>query len=160
MDTGEWKSLVSKLGFKDILSVPFQSDGNDEELVLAWLEPGILLRYDTFHGVRNAADFYYCWRPDPDVIEASMMWEFTSTGSGDDNHIWMGSHDAREALRFHLHRLFMHGTFISPWPKRQFLWFLHHVDTKNEGYDYKAITEERIALLPKEIAAAIYPEES
>ena len=159
MTTIDWKNFISKLGFKDVLRVPFQSEGREEELVLSWLEPGIILRYDTFHGVRNAADVYYAWRPDPDVVEANIIWEFTSTGSGYIDNIWMGSHDAREALRFHLYRLFTYGTFVSPWPKRQFLWFLHHGDTKVEGYNYNEINSERIAMLPKEVAGAIYPEE-
>lgn len=159
MGASEWKSVIARIGFKDILNLPFVCEGIQEELVLAWLEPGIILRYDTFDGHRNSADIYYSWKPDPDVIEAHDTWEFISSGTGCDDNIWMGSHDAREALRFHLHRLFQYGTFISPWPKRQFLWFLHYGDTKNEGYDYHAITEKRIEMLPPEIIKSIYPEE-
>jgi hypothetical protein len=54
-------------------------------------------------------------------------------------------------LIFNLENLFANGEFVNPWPALPFMWLLHHGDTKIEGYDYKAITDERIALLPENV---------
>lgn len=153
MKTEEWESAIKAMGFEEILTIPFKSEGYEDKFVCCWLNPGILLCYDTFSGGRNAASIYYCWKPDEDVKDRA--WEFQSTGCWTEDGILIGSHDAREALRFNLYRLLTHGTFIAPWPKQPFLWFLHHGDTKIEGYDYKAINAERIAMLPKKVIDVI-----
>ena len=58
---------------------------------------------------------------------------------------------------FNLGRLAKHGTFVSPWVERPFLWLLNYMDTKTEGYDYKAINEARIAKLPEHVRTCITP---
>jgi hypothetical protein len=35
------------------------------------------------------------------------------------------------------------------------MWLLHYMDTKVKGYDYKAITADRIAMLPEDVRTAI-----
>lgn len=155
MKTEEWEEVIEKIGFKEILCVPFVSDGINEKMVLAWLEPGILLRYDTFNGYRNASDFHYCWKADRDVIEINAHCEFMHSGSWTKDGIMVGHTDAREALRYELWRLFTYGTIVSPWPEKPFLWLLHYMDTKAEGYDYKSVNEKRLSMLPKEILNAM-----
>ena len=34
------------------------------------------------------------------------------------------------------------------WKERPWLWLLNYMDSKEEGYDYNAINEQRIAALP------------
>jgi hypothetical protein len=71
--------------------------------------------------------------------------------------IWCGTHDVREAIRHKLALLRQHGQFVCPWVKQPFLWLLHYMDTKVEGYDYKAIADARIAMLPRHVRATITP---
>jgi hypothetical protein len=154
MSTEEWDGLIAGFGFKEVLNIGFESEGFKEKFVLAWLRQGVLLRYDTFMGRRNSATIYYCWKPDQDVVSENVIHDFTSSGCLSSDLIWVGNHDARESLRLTLYRLFNYGQFITPWPERPFLWFLHHLDTKAK-YDYKAINSERIGMLPPEVIEAL-----
>jgi hypothetical protein len=65
--------------------------------------------------------------------------------------------DCREAIRYYLGKMRETGTFLPVWENRPFLWLLHYMDTKDEGYDYKAITASRIAQLPEHVRNAITP---
>ena len=47
------------------------------------------------------------------------------------------------------------GEFLPTWIKPSFLWLLHYMDTKKEGYSYDAINAERIAMLPPHVQSAI-----
>lgn len=69
--------------------------------------------------------------------------------------IWSGDHDCREALKFNINRLAENGTFLKKWNEQPFLWLLHYMDTKKEGYNYKSINEERIAMLPIDVQELI-----
>lgn len=69
--------------------------------------------------------------------------------------IWSGHHDCREALKFNINRLSENGTFVKKWKEQPFLWLLHHEDSKREGYDYKAINEEKIKMLPEDVQELI-----
>lgn len=153
--------IVTEMGFEQVLKLPFSGKlfGDDEprnehHFIFAHRHRGLLLAFDTFGGDRvNGGKVYYCWRPDDGDV--SNAYRFTSSGSWCDfdssNCYWFGDHDCREALRFKLQRLADNGTFLQRWPEdnKRFLWLLHYMDSKQDGYDYKAITEERIAMLPR-----------
>jgi len=68
---------------------------------------------------------------------------------GFDNEVWSGDKDIREGLRNFLDGIA--DGVVSPWKHVPFLWLLSHEDPKVEGYDYKAINEERIAMLPEHV---------
>lgn len=60
--------------------------------------------------------------------------------------------DAREAFLYHdtkVREIFKMAT--DKWRESHFMWLLHRGDTKIEGYDSKAITNARIALLPEHV---------
>lgn len=63
--------------------------------------------------------------------------------------------DCREAIKFNINRLSKKGCFVNKWKKQPFMWLLHYMDKRNEGYDYKSINEERISMLPKYIQESI-----
>jgi len=70
----------------------------------------------------------------------------------------IGGGDCREALKYNIEQLELNGSFVKPWVERPFLWLLHYMDTKVEGYRYEKINAERIAMLPEEVrVAAISP---
>ena len=66
-----------------------------------------------------------------------------------------GDHDCREAIVHNLTRLEQYGKFVEPWESAPFIWLLHHQDTEAEGFDYKAITQGRIANLPEFVRVAL-----
>jgi hypothetical protein len=71
--------------------------------------------------------------------------------------VWVGDHDCREAVKMNITNMIDNGTFLTKWKERPFMWLLHYMDTKVEGYDYKQIIEDRIAMLPDHVREAITP---
>lgn len=59
--------------------------------------------------------------------------------------------DGREGLLFHLETVSSSFELNQRWNKIPFLWFLNYTDTRNKGYDYKALTEKRILASTQEI---------
>lgn len=157
-DLDRYTRIITELGFEQVLDVPFDAPGwNDddpvrhEHLYIYARRDGLLLCFDTYDSVRvNGGKVYYCWKPNPDCER----WNCTSSGgmyeAEDGTRYWAGDHDCREALRHNLQKLQDNGSFLPQWPIGNgiFLWLLHYQDTKQQGYDYKAINEERLALLP------------
>jgi len=158
--------ICGELGFEEVLRMPFQGRSwSGEEPpgetfhVLAHRD-GMLLAFDTFNTKDvNGAKVWYNWRP-RDADTAHLC---TSSGSyhAYDREArtgtWVGDHDAREALRHKIRRLRENGEFLSRWERRPFLWLLHHMDTKVDGYDHDAINAERIGMLPDWVRTMITP---
>lgn len=157
--------IITSNGFEEVLVTPFEGRyGKDEHMIYARRD-GLLLSFDTFGGKSiNGGKVYYNWRPSEDAAKAD--YRFTSSGRYARNgatgpitsaDTWIGDHDCREALIFKMDNLAVNGAFVAPWVERPFIWLLHYMDTKTEGYDYKAINEARIALLPAWIREMIGP---
>ena len=146
-DLDRYQSIITDYGFELVLDITFMSRDVEEHFYVYWHPYGLLLHFDTSQGVRvNGGKVQYCWKPtDPD---ANDWWWLISSG-GFRSGVWVGDHDCREALIFHLENLRAKGEFVNPWPALPWMWLLHHGDTKVEGYDYKAINEERINMLPE-----------
>lgn len=70
-------------------------------------------------------------------------------------YIWSGDYDCREALKHHINQLSENGTFLKQWKECPFIWLIHYMDTKEDGYDYVSINKERLSKLPIEIQGAI-----
>jgi len=150
-------SIITDLGFELVLDVPFAKkvhgtdDVRQEHQFIYAHRDGLLLVFDTYDSTQvNGGKVYYCWKPANDDRKHDILesgdWRFH-----DGKRLyWAGDHDCREALRFNITRLKDNGTFLAQWPLDNdiFLWLLHHGDTSVEGYDYKAINENRIELLP------------
>lgn len=154
MDMEPYRQVIREEGFTLALHLPFQGEKQTQEEFEVWFHTdGLLLVMDSFEGCRNSAKVYYNWKPNPDI----QYHKYTSSGSISrvDQTVWIGDHDAREAIRFKLFNLRKHGTFLSQWIENPFLWLLHHRDTKQAGYDYKKINSERLAMLPDQVRIAI-----
>lgn len=147
-------TIIEKFGFEQVLADEWQSTwGPTETLYIFAHRKGLLLSFDTFGGNRvNAAKVYYNWKPSIDE-----WWDCRSSGHMTEGGIWVGDHDAREALIHNLNKLNNRGAFVSPWAERPFLWLLNFDEPKVAGYDYRAITEARIARLPDWVKATITP---
>lgn len=155
--------ILTEEGFQLVLSVSFTGTGwgdepvVEESLQLWWhSRDALLLCFDTFGGDRlNAAKIYYNWRP------TSEGWlSFMSSGSLHDG-VWVGDHDAREALRLNLRNLRAKGIFVNPWVKQPFLHLSHYMEHRmpdewpGRMKRMKATNAARIAALPEEVQTAI-----
>ena len=148
--------IITEEGFESVLTIPFIGNNKaDESLNIYWHRDGILLVFDTYDTDRvNGGKYLYNWVPD----DWSTRCRYTSSG-GLETHegqdVWCGSHDCREALRHNIRQLRDNGEFLSTWIRQPFIWLLHYMDTKEEGYDYEEINQQRIAMLPQYVQDAI-----
>jgi hypothetical protein len=151
----EWTAVIVEMGFEEILcdEIPDTQD----KLRIYWRKAdGVLLVTDSYNGKSvNSATACFNYRGPRDAMHK------TSNGfvkEVDGVEVWAGSRDAREGLRYALDAMTKAGQLLPVWVKRPWLWLLHYNYTKVEGYDYKAITEERISRLPEDVRKAITPE--
>ena len=172
-----YMEIVKSIGFEIALELPFvvqslfdKGPVDEKFFIMIHRDKGILLEFDSYCGDRvNGGNFYYCWKPKPDLdkgirpsilssggleSESDSDWrrnpKYYIKGAPEDVY-YSGKHDCREAIIHNIKQLSDSGVFLSPWPKnkRRLLWLLHYQDTKDEGYDYEAINKERIEMLPQ-----------
>lgn len=155
-DLERYISIIENYGFERVLEIPFEGKSYctgpapKEQFFVYWHPEGLLLAFDTHQTTKvNGATVRYNWKPD-----GELDWKLISSGSFHGDY-WVGDHDAREALIHHMDALKAEGKFLNPWRKAPFMWLLHYMDSKVEGYDYESINKERIAMLPKKIQEAI-----
>jgi hypothetical protein len=162
-------AIAQDLGFEAVLQVPFEGRAYEDQTppaetfhVMAHRD-GMLLVFDTyFTNSVNSAKVYYNWLKLSDTdtyhVISSGSWHRydDATGLG----VWAGDHDAREALRHKVSGLRNTGKFLACWERQPFLWLLHYMDTKQPGYDYKSINQQRIASLPMWVQTMITPKEN
>jgi hypothetical protein len=148
----DFTSIVEAAGFEKVLEIPFvkesHGDRRDEVFIVFAHRDGLLLRVDSYNGVRiNDGAVYYNWRPHKEAGWHEFVHSGGMRSDDNENWIWCGDHGAREALIFNLDQLRANGEFVTPWIKQPFLWLLHYGDTV-DGYDHVAITRSRLAQLP------------
>lgn len=153
-----YQTIIEKYGFEKVLEDHWQSTWGPEEIYFIYAHrKGLLLAFDTFDGKRvNGGKVYYNWRP----ASLDVMCGATSSGGMTKDGVWVGDHDCREALIHNLTKLDNRGEFVCPWAKRGFLWLLHFDDPKTPGYNYQAITSERVSRLPQWVRDFIGPEKN
>jgi hypothetical protein len=145
----EFFDILADMGFREVLKLAIE--GTSDHFHVFW-KPGLLLRLDTYMGRSvNSGTCYFNYRGPRDAINGSNGWiQDTEHGPA-----WSGDTDIREGLRHKLDTMAEAGELLEDWIKQPFLWLLHYMDTKVEGYDHKAITAERIAMLPEDVRTAI-----
>ena len=153
----EQMAVFADLGFTVLLVDQFRGrdypddPASPERYAVLWHPDGILGTCESYRwSGRNNAKIYY----NLNIGENRDIWHATSSGhlSGD---VWVGDHDVCEGLRFKIATLREVGTFLNPWAERPFLWLLTYVEPDVPSYDYKAITEARIARLPEHVQKAV-----
>lgn len=156
MDYAQATAVYERLGFVKVATFPFiGSDDKSDELSLWWHADGLLLKAETYRTTGlNASTVFYNFRlREPRHPEA---WSrLSSHGPIDGSDARTGSHDAREGLAANLAGLREVADLMPAWEEQPFLWLLTYMDTKDDDYDYKAITAERVAALPADVRAAV-----
>lgn len=67
-------------------------------------------------------------------------------------------YDAREALIYKINMIQSKTNFVSPWPKRPFLWLLDYNDEQIPNYDYYDINNKKISMCCPEVQYIILGE--
>lgn len=158
-ELSRYRMIVEGFGFEEVLRDEWDSSwGHRESFYIFAHRKGLLLSFDTWSSDGrpqhiNCAKVQYNWRPAVDSL-----FDCISSGHMHPSGVWVGDHDAREALIHNLNTLNNRGEFVAPWVERPFMWLLHFDDPKVEGYDYAAISEARIKRLPQWVQDFIGPE--
>lgn len=150
--------VIKSLGFEQVLDFPFvgrswgdESPPSEHLYVFFDRKRGILLKFDTHGSERvNGGKFYYNWRPRNGTTSGVI-----SSGhfSHEDNAVWVGDHDCREGVKFHIQELERHGDFVTPWVDGSWLsWLSIYTDERD---DFKTTAPERLNLLPVWVLEAI-----
>ena len=156
MKIGEFSAILIMNEFEKVLTIPFMGTGYGDEPVQEYLyffwnkEKSILVRFDTFGGSVNSSTAYFNWYE----YEGQSHY-MPINGGGKDKRFLGTSIDTREGFIRYIERMEMAGEFLKEWIENPFLWLLHYMDTKEEGYDYKAINAERIIQLPGDVLDAM-----
>jgi len=163
MDWTAYCELIETFGF-GLMIEEFSPNGGDSLRIYYHEKDGLLLKTDSYLGDRNSAKVYYNWKPntkpkkewkDTDVAELVNFHDVTSSGclrnAGPkipDDLVWVGDHDAREALGFNLKRLREKGEFLPKWKGRPYLSLMGYWE-KDDIEEYDSIREDKIKKLPQ-----------
>lgn len=160
----DYLRIVKEIGFETVYheSFLYKKYGHTDEQYIMWRN-GVLLSFDTWHGNKvNGGNFYYNWR-----YNVEKYWEYTSSGHiHKTENVYVGHHDCREAIRFHIRKLEENGSFLPVWIETVRPWLINYNDSHKveELYgdnwtlrmkEYDRINKEKIERLPKNIQEAI-----
>jgi hypothetical protein len=164
MSLADTLALYDRLGFKEVLCDEFvgrtysDEPAPTETFRVLWNPKGILAKVESYGGIgRNSTTIFYNVRV-RNVQDRTWGYCISSGRLHDD--VYVGYHDAREGVRRAIERWEEVGDFLPVWVERPFLWLLTYTDSDVEGYDYEAITAERISRLPQNVQDAIRGESS
>lgn len=156
--------LVERIGFRQVLKVDFKGYKNEDEAFFIYWDAkrGILLSFDTSNCRVNHGYLYYNWIPMDGEVSCSYRFADGVLVKYNDRILWVGrqSYSGRD-IDEDIKNLDENGEFVVPWIIRPSLWLLHYKDKERERYskivdkEYELVNERRIAMLPKEIQAAI-----
>jgi len=154
----DWLKVVKSLGFKIVVTLPIPE--TKDNFYVLWRQDGLLISCDSYSFDKN----------EPSSINRANMYfnciadHFPNHCSGclsqkklADQKVYLCSIDAREAIRHNLSQLEKEVRFLPQWIEQPFIWLLHYKDTK-QSYDYEAINQTRIKMLPESIQKAITPQ--
>lgn len=150
----EWERVAFDIGFEKVLELPIAETG---DFFRVYWADGLLLVTDSYWKDKsvNSAKCYFNFRATSE--DAYKARSGCSHGGVPEGETMDASYDSRQGLRLKLAQLRECGEIPAKWVRRPFMWLLHYMDTKTEGYDYEVITESRIAMLPEHVRSAITP---
>ena len=161
MSWDQFKNLIKQHGFVEALSYDFNHDKNevDEAIIYYHLTKGLIIWATSYWNKKdvNEGTLYGEIQANSEE-DCKTIWSWLSTGGciDSDKMIYKTSQDVREGLFSRLVELESAGTFLSQWIKKdRFLWFVDYVESKQDGYNYKEITKEKISKCPKELQSII-----
>lgn len=157
-DLDRYLAIIESVGFRKAYELPFSckmsfdNETRNEKQFAYWHDDGLFLIFDTYAETRvNIGNIYYNWIPE------SKDWHNYTESGGLWEKVWVGYHDCREALLFHMNRLRVHGKLLPQWIYTPSIWFCHHGDTNSFPKDWifsgitGLIRDERIKLIPEDI---------
>jgi len=149
----QFMGVLSKMRFDLVLEDPIPN--TQDKLRILWGH-GVLICFDSYWDDKsvNGGKAYFNYQGPWNAMHRCSS---GFAGKVDGQSVWLGDYDVREGLRNCLQSMEEKGTILETWVQRPFLWLLDYNEPKVEGYDYKAITESRIARLPEHIIKAITP---
>lgn len=166
----DFRRIMIETGFELIYEEEFVAKGYDGEedrdiQLIYWKDDeALLLSVDSYWNQKsiNSGRIYYNWASD--ILNMNEIYAYGLISSGHfvktDPPIWSGQYDIREALNYHLENLRTYGHFLSPWVETPYLWLLHYMDSKVNGYSVEEIVKRKLGKVDKRIVNKIITKES
>lgn len=158
----DYTRIIAAEGFEKVLEIPFEVKESydpaprQEKFFVYWKAcEGLFLCFDSFNGDSVNGGHIYFNLEAPEYISYDVPYSGGYMKRDDGHKILVGDIDCREAIRTRLNGIREQGKFLPVWEEQKFMWLLHYGDTRNEGYDYKKINQERITQLPENVQKAI-----
>lgn len=161
-ETNRYLGIVEALGFQVILTDYFKDEERNkyEAYYVLYHPDGVLLYFDTYGEKVNSGKMIYNWKPH-DINNFS--YDILSSGCWNENDIWAGDHDCREAIKHNFNQLKKHGSFLNPWEVKPYTRLINYMeyrlysklDHKRWEEVCKPIELERMSRLPKEVQKMI-----
>ena len=147
----EFKALLSRNGFEIAYEYTIERHGGTDDAALFFnTEKGFVIFADSFRDSINSGKLYCEIKCDPGYEVYTMQNLKTGGCINSKDNIYESAHDVREGLFHSLAVLEMHGEFLPIWTsKDRFLWFVDSVETDQKGYDYVALSQEKIDKCPQ-----------
>ena len=150
--------IIATEGFYKIFEMEIPN--TNDKFFLYWHDDGILLQFDSYGGKWvDGGNFGYNWSPSEGERESCL-----SSHDGLRDGVLAGSHDCREAIRFHIRKLRENGKFVVPWRREPpMVSLINRDEYKQLGKvpwdEWRKISREirknRIAQLPEHVRNAI-----
>lgn len=158
----DYERIIAAEGFEKVSEVPFElkesydPEPRQEKFFIYWKKSeGLLLCFDSYRSDSVNGGRVYFNLEVPEYIGYGIPYSGSYMRRDDDRKILTGEIDCREAIRTRLGGLRELGKFLPVWEEQKFMWLLHYGDTRNEGYNHKEITRQRIAQLPEDVQKAL-----
>jgi hypothetical protein len=151
----DFLKVLESNGFKIGYHNTFLDEGKTESELIAYHPMGVIVYANSFRGNMNHGTAYLEATPktnDEDAIKDLFM-AVHSGGLHDSGDVTFidSSWDIRGGLMSEINIIESVGDIVPSWrDNKRFLWFVNYTEDDVEGYDYKKITNDKIALLPEE----------
>lgn len=149
MAFAEFLRVAEAEGFAILSQERIEGADYPDTFAILWkASEGLLMRAESYWGGEStsSASVYFNLETDG----------FPARGSGGlCDGAFIGDFDCREGLRYTLAEMRNQGRFLPRWRRRPFLWLLNYAESRTNQQDYRAINEQRIALLPEDVRRAI-----
>lgn len=162
-NTDEYIQMISEKGFEKVLEIPFSfTDYKSErtnEIFFVFFSPndGMVIVFETYHNgsVMSGGKIYFSHKISDPLSPNN--WAHGSNSPDKANGVTVGNNDARHKICRLIDELRCCYSLMPKWISQGSfgIWFLHHGDTENKNYDYKAINSARWEMLPEKVKLAI-----
>lgn len=150
--------IIESIGFEKVWMDVFEGRVTKEREYIFHNPAGFLLYFNTYTWEVgdcnvNRAEIFFNWKSN----DAKNLFPNACSGGLNDDLVFCGNMDAREAVIHNVTKLLRTGQMHTPIDrKRTWIWFVNYIESSVEGYDHKAITQSKMVQLPQRVRESFF----